>query len=86
MKVKDLMELLKDYDEDAEVLIQSDQEGNGYQEIRGAEEDSYFFDGDYMDCTNFLSSYGNVDSMSEELDYDVHELLGKLNDVVVLYP
>ncbi len=83
MKVKELMELLKDYDEDAEVLLQSDQEGNGYQEIRGAEEDSHFFDGDY---TNFLSSYGNVDSMSKELDYDVHELLGKLNDVVVLYP
>lgn len=83
MKVKELMELLKDYDEEDEVLLQSDQEGNGYQEIRGAKEDSYFFDGDY---TNFLSSYDNIDSMSEELDYDVHELLRKLNDVVVLYP
>lgn len=82
MKVKDLMELLKDYDEDAEVLLQSDQDGNGYQEICRVEEDSYFFDGDY---TNFLSFYGNIDKMSEELDCDVHELLGKLNDVVILY-
>lgn len=83
MKVKDLIELLKEYDEDAEVVLQSDQEGNGYQELRGADEDSYLFEGD---DTSFLSQYNNIDDMAEDLGEDVHDLLGSLNDVVVLYP
>ena len=83
MKVKDLIALLKEYDEEAEVVIQSDQEGNGYQELRGADEDSYLFDGD---DTSFLSHYNNIDDMAEDLGEDVHDLLGSLNDVVVLYP
>ncbi|QDP50213.1 MAG: hypothetical protein Tp178MES00d2C33159851_3 [Prokaryotic dsDNA virus sp.] len=83
MKVKDLIALLKEYDEEAEVVIQSDQEGNGYQELRGADEDSYLFDGD---DTSFLSQYNNIDDMAEDLGEDVHDLLGSLNDVVVLYP
>lgn len=83
MKVKDLIALLKEYDEEAEVVIQSDQEGNGYQELRGADEDSCLFDGD---DTSFLSQYNNIDDMAEDLGEDVHDLLGSLNDVVVLYP
>lgn len=83
MKVKDLIALLKEYDEEAEVVLQSDQEGNGYQELRGADEDSYLFDGD---DASFLSQYNNIDDMAEDLGEDVYDLLGSLNDVVVLYP
>lgn len=82
MKVKDLIELLKEYHEDAEVVLQEDDEGNGYRRIRGADEDSELqTDGE----TYFLSHYENVDLMSEEFDADVDEILAVLVDVVVLY-
>lgn len=82
MKVKDLIELLKEYDEDAEVVLQEDDEGNGYRRIRGADEDSEL---QTDDETYFLSHYENVDLMSEEFDADVDEILAVLVDVVVLY-
>lgn len=82
MKVKDLIELLKEFDDDAEVVMQEDDEGNGYRRVRGADEDSELeIDGE----TYFLSHYGNVDSMTEDFDLDVHEAIKDLTDVVVIY-
>jgi len=83
MKVKDLIELLKEYDEDAEVVMQEDSEGNGYRRVRGADEDSEF-EAEYGDIY-FLNSYGNVDAMAEDMDMDVSWLLDSLKDVVVIY-
>jgi hypothetical protein len=82
MKVKDLIDLLKEYDENAEVVLQEDDEGNGYRRIRGADEDSEL---QTDDETYFLSHYENIDMMSEEFDADVYEILAVLVDVVVLY-
>ena len=83
MKVKDLIALLKEYDEDAEVVMQADAEGNGYRSLRGADEDSEL-ETEWGD-TYFLNSYGNVDNMAEDMDMPVKDLLDSLIDVVVLY-
>lgn len=83
MKVKDLIEMLKDYDEDAEIVIQSDDEGNGYRELRGTDEDFYI--GDITDEPVFLSSYENVDHMAEDMDECTIALSRTLKDIVVLY-
>ena len=37
MKVKELISELQALDQEAEVILQKDQEGNGYEEVRGAE-------------------------------------------------
>ena len=84
MKVKDLIELLKDYNEDAEVFLQGDDEGNFYRNIRGAEEDFRLeFEDD--DEFHFLSSYGNIDEMAEQLGEDVNEIACALQDLVIIY-
>lgn len=84
MKVKDLIELLKDYNEDAEVVLQGDDEGNFYRNIRGAEEDfrlEFEDDGEF----HFLSGYGNIDEMAEQLGEDVNDVACALQDLVVIY-
>lgn len=37
MKVRELMEELRELDQDAEVILQEDAEGNGYRVLRGAD-------------------------------------------------
>ena len=66
MKVKDLIELLKDYNEDAEVVVQGDDEGDYYKLLRGAQEDSYFGEDELDDLSAFLSQYKSVDDMTGE--------------------
>lgn len=82
MKVKDLIELLKEYNEDADVVLQEDDECNGYRRIRGADEDSELqTDGE----TYYLSTFGSVDSMAEDFEWHFDEVLENLVDVVILY-
>ena len=84
MKVKDLIALLKEYDENADVLLQTDDEGNGYRSLNGADEDSYY-NGGSEDV--FLSSYNSVDEMAQDFfdGEDIYEFISQLQDVVVLY-
>ena len=82
MKVKDLIDLLYNYDLNAEVVLQEDDEGNGYRRIRGADEDSELqVDGE----TYFLSHYGSAEGMAEDFEWDFQEVTDNLVDVVVLY-
>ena len=83
MKVKDLIALLKEYDEDADVVMQNDGEDNSYRRLLGADEDSELVT-EFGD-TYFLSLYGNVDNMAEDMEMPVKDLLDSLIDVVVLY-
>lgn len=88
MKVKDLIELLKDYEDDAEVVLQGDDEGNYYKLLLGAQEDSYFGEDELDDLTAFRSQYSSVEDMASDLGRDVEEIedfIEQLNDVVVLY-
>lgn len=82
MKVKDLIDLLYNYDLNAEVVLQEDDEGNGYRRIRGADEDSELqIDGE----TYFLSHYASAESMAADFEWDFQEVIDNLVDVVVLY-
>jgi hypothetical protein len=46
MKVKDLIEELKKMPQEHEVYLQKDPEGNGYDELRYADPDCIYIDGD----------------------------------------
>lgn len=83
MKVKDLIALLKEYDEDAKVLLETD-DGNRYRDVNGVDEDSYY-DGGNEDV--FLSHYSSVDEMAQDFfdGEDIYEFIESLQDVVVLY-
>ena len=84
MKVKDLIELLKEYNENAEVLMTDVDADDGYRYVQGADEDQKL---DMEYGTYFMSSYGDVDVMTEGLaaGVGVDEVLAALVDVVVLY-
>ena len=81
MKIKDLIAMLKEYDENAEVMLH---EGNGYRPIYGTEEDSYYSGGNE---DVFLSSYSSVDEMARDFfdGEDTYDFIEQLEDVVVLY-
>jgi len=84
MKVKELIALLKEYDENADVLLQDDHEVNGYRAVNGVEEDSYYSGGNE---DVFLSHYSSVDEMAQDFfdGEDIYEFIESLQDVVVLY-
>lgn len=70
MIVKDLIKRLQQLDPNSEVLMQKDDEGNGYRTLNGVDEDEAI-KVDYDDYV-FLSQYGSVQEMQE--DYDLEEL------------
>ena len=88
MKVKDLIALLQEYyNEDAEVVLQGDDEGNYYKLVRGVEEDSYH-GSDISDSPAFLSHYSSVDEMVDDFCFngeEIEDFIGSLKDVVVIY-
>lgn len=87
MKVKDLIALLQEYNEDAEVVLQGDDEGNYYKAVRGAEEDSYS-GADISDSPAFLSHYSDVDEMADDFCFngeEIEDFIESLKDVVVIY-
>jgi len=87
MKVKDLIALLQEYDEDAEVVLQGDDTGNYYSPVRGAVEDSYL-GVDISGSTAFLSHYSDVDEMADDFCFsgeDIEEFIEFLKKIVVLY-
>lgn len=46
MKVKELLEQLKSYDPEFDVIIQIDEEGNGYIPVRGIDSDCMYYEGE----------------------------------------
>lgn len=85
MKIKDLIELLKDYDPDAEVVLQGDY---CYKPLRGLEKDCYFGEVGLDYEPIFLSQYKSVDDMAVDLGGgldEIEDFIEQLNDVVVLY-
>lgn len=69
MIVKDLIKQLQQLDPNSEVLMQIDDERNGYRTLNGVDEDEAI-KVDYDDYV-FLSQYGSVQEMQE--DYDLEE-------------
>lgn len=79
MKVKDLIDILKDYDEEAEVLLH-ESDYDVHKPCIGVEED--FFLNEYA---TYRSSYESIEQMADHNDLSVPELIDELKTVVVIY-
>ena len=85
MKVKDLIALLQEYNEDAEVVLQG--KDGRYKRVQGTDEDSYH-GVDISDSPAFLSHYSDVDAMADDFCFDgedIEDFIESLKDIVVLY-
>lgn len=64
MTVQELITLLKQFDPQAEVIMQKDEEGNGYRSVRDSMEDEVAVM-DYDDYV-FLSHFENTQQIEDE--------------------
>ena len=90
MTVKELIESLRDADEDAQVILSSDAEGNSFAKIDDVYNGYFLPRKEYESTARFddMRTYGDLDPEDEDREYDKRpdELGG--NDVVcvVIYP
>lgn len=80
MKVSQLIAQLKKLDPDAEVILQSDPEGNGYHEVSGADAAVYDGDDGYHD-----PSWSADDAGLEEEEWEKLKK-SKKNQRVIIFP
>lgn len=84
MKVKELLEQLKDCDPEAVVVLQKDSEGNGYSPLCGADPDCI-----YVAESSWSGEVHDIDMEAEDAGYD-EESWETLKEVspraVVLWP
>lgn len=85
MNVKELIEILSEFDPDAEVILQKDSEGNGYSPLSGADHDAVYV----ADANSTWS--GTVydtrwSAYDADMDEDEWEKLLKQKRCVVLVP
>lgn len=78
MKVKELLEQLKTLDPDMELYLQIDQEGNGYEQVRGIDSDCVMV-GDSVYSTNWSAKDADIEE-------DEWEEIKSGPKVVVVYP
>lgn len=83
MKVKELLEILKDLDPEMELIVQKDSEGNGYSPLAGADSDAI-----YVAKTTWYGEVYEVDLTPEDccMDQEEWEEMQKLPRTVILYP
>lgn len=83
MKVKDLLEALKELDPEMEIILQKDSEGNGYSPLAGADPDGIYI-AETTWCGDVYDSNWTADGADmEEEEWD--EILSRPR-CVVLYP
>ena len=83
MKVRELLEALKDADLDAEVILQKDAEGNGYSPLEGADTESV-----YVPDTTWSGDVYSLDWSASDACMTTEEWddVCKRPKCVVLYP
>lgn len=86
MKVFELIEQLQNLDPNLPVYLQRDSEGNGYELVRGADSDSFWFQ-DWRTIEIF-SSNEEEEELEEMTGLEGDELkaLMKNNQCVVIFP
>ena len=84
MKVKDLIKRLQTLNQDAQVILQKDGEGNGYSPCAGAEGAIYIHDSSYSG--EVYHADGSADDNCMEEDHWVNIKKNKKNQCVVLWP
>ena len=78
MKVKQLKNLLNDFDDNMEVIVSRDEEGNGFSPLYVVEQGYYLPDCDY---------FGDVfcEQDIEDMKKD-GEMINNLQDAIILWP
>lgn len=82
MKVKDLKDLINNLDDDMEVILQKDSEGNGYSPLSGGDEAVYVAESSYSGDVYSL----NWSAEDCDLSEDEWEKIKKQPHCIVLYP
>jgi hypothetical protein len=83
MKVKDLIAILSGFNENAELIIQKDSEGNGYSPLAGADHDAVYVPATTWDGAVFDTKWSADDACMEESEW---KKLMKRKRCVVLFP
>lgn len=83
MKVKELIEQLMEMDEEAELIIQKDSEGNGYSPLAGADHDAVYIPETTWYGTVYSTEWCAVDA---GMDVDEWEKILSKPKCVVLFP
>lgn len=83
MNVGELKEILKDLDDDMELIVQKDSEGNGYSPLSGADPESV-----YVPCSAWSGDVYDLEWDAEDcgMEEDEWEEMRKRPRCVVLYP
>lgn len=83
MKVKDLIKELKTYNQEAEIILQKDAEGNGYSPLAGGDNQCVYI----PDSTWSGEVHSLLDSADENcMKEDEWQEIKKKGACVVLYP
>lgn len=83
MKIRELMEILKDLDPEMECIIQKDSEGNGYSPLAGADPDAIYI----AETTWYGEVYdSNWSAEDTDMDEDLWETMLKKPRCLVLFP
>lgn len=83
MKVKHLIESLKSFDPDSDVILQKDSEGNGYSPLAGADNDAVYVPDNTWSGDVYTTTWTAEDAGMSE---DEWEKLKTESRCVVLYP
>lgn len=83
MKVKQLIRLLSSCDQNAEVILQKDAEGNGYSPLSGADHEAVYVPENTWSGNVFSTGWTADDACMEEAEW---KRLMKRKRCVVLHP
>lgn len=83
MKVKKLIELLRTFDPNAEVIMQQDSEGNGYSPLSGADHDAVYLAENTWSGDVYSTEWSADDVCMEEAEW---KNILKKKRCVVLFP
>jgi hypothetical protein len=83
MKVKELKELLNEFDNELEIILQKDSEGNGYSPLSGADNNSVYIADSTWSGDVYSANWSADDAC---MDDDEWEELLKRPRCVVLWP
>lgn len=83
MKVKALIKLLAGFDQNAEVILQKDSEGNGYSPLSGADHDAVYTPESSWSGSVFSTEWSAEDACMDESEW---KKMQKRKRCVVLFP
>lgn len=69
MKVKELIMILSEFDQNAEVILQKDAEGNGYSPLAGADHDAVYVPESTWSGSVYSTSWTADDACMEESEW-----------------